>query len=1034
MQLAPLQQGLDGPVRSLYCTNASVYVGGEFNQPIGYNSTQFAHAALWTENQWTALPWKGFNGPVYTIAGVQQSILFGGKFNTIGDRLFANQSYQQSFDLGSLGTLSAGNGGYDADPTSVVCSQSPWYLQDGNPGYWQAEFPFSIQPSVFRLKNTHRDWATEEFNIIALGSNDYYSLAYTDPDTQQVKNCSQKCILNNTLDYQDFIVTSPLSANGIRININTWLGTRGGLGGVQIFRSDTLLQPHASSNNSCHGTNPSSSTTTTTGHWIEKFAYGTYQDFLISTFPASERLTVDLSVTYRPQRNYDDQRTLIYQGPIHASDGFQPSVVLKLDPTATATTDTVSVIANSIEFIRTSPEILFSSLLEYRPYNQSWAALPDQLALGAIVRTLSVDKEKVYIGGEFVQEGSNNIVAYDSREQKLKPLSTGLNGRVSTSFMAESMLVLGGHFTQTQSNQSRLNYIARYDPQRQEWSEIDQGVNGVVEHVYGLDEKRVGVSGQFTQLGNGQKAYQNAQWDLPTQRWQPPSTFVAGASQQIALNRTARLYLGQIRNAQSYQVNTVANMASPGWGLPHANVTSGVVYADGVILSGQFLLDGETYQVVFYQDGQWQGWLKGIEGDVSRLLVVEQRLYLAGRCQGQGIIVFDLKEKKVLPVPGVYNRDASEGEVTVLRSNQASVFVGGRFDQAGAVVCGPLCALSTHDLSWSSLGENRLTGKLSDFVLQEEGTIVAVGDLAVDGQRTSLAQLENNRWIAPWLPVEMPSLTTLVALDTQRYMVSGSYQNQTRVGYWSRKEGYQALENSGLDGASSIQQLMMVPTGSHAKRDGTERQRVLMAVGHLLVSPGQSASAAIYDGQWHPYLLTARADGSAGQVHQFLTRNGCCTARPRKYLALPAVVLIAIGLSLLILFCLVALGFAVIALRRRQRVFIAPPEWKPRPPTLPPLEIRPFSPPVMPFSALLAAAMHPTEAPASEEKPKMYYAKYPFEAKEFGELPLATHTPIVVTDMTDNVWWMGYKEGEGGQAISGLFPSNYVTTRKPPSA
>ena len=63
----------------------------------------------------------------------------------------------------------------------------------------------------------------------------------------------------------------------------------------------------------------------------------------------------------------------------------------------------------------------------------------------------------------------------------------------------------------------------------------------------------------------------------------------------------------------------------------------------------------------------------------------------------------------------------------------------------------------------------------------------------------------------------------------------------------------------------------------------------------------------------------------------------------------------------------------------------------------------------MPFSALLAAALrHNDEQPASEESPKVYYAKYPFEAKEVGELAFGANAPIVVTDMTDNVWWMGY--------------------------
>lgn len=86
------------------------------------------------------------------------------------------------------------------------------------------------------------------------------------------------------------------------------------------------------------------------------------------------------------------------------------------------------------------------------------------------------------------------------------------------------------------------------------------------------------------------------------------------------------------------------------------------------------------------------------------------------------------------------------------------------------------------------------------------------------------------------------------------------------------------------------------------------------------------------------------------------------------------------------------------------------------------------------FAALLANATRNTGgATATEDTPKLYYAKYPFEAKEFGELAFEATTPVVVTDTSDNVWWMGYKDDGKGNAVSGLFPSNYVTRTKPPT-
>jgi hypothetical protein len=47
--------------------------------------------------------------------------------------------------------------------------------------------------------------------------------------------------------------------------------------------------------------------------------------------------------------------------------------------------------------------------------------------------------------------------------------------------------------------------------------------------------------------------------------------------------------------------------------------------------------------------------------------------------------------------------------------------------------------------------------------------------------------------------------------------------------------------------------------------------------------------------------------------------------------------------------------------------------------------------------------------PATEDRPQLYAAKYPFDAKEFGELGFDADESIVVTDTSDNVWWMGYK-------------------------
>jgi hypothetical protein len=45
-------------------------------------------------------------------------------------------------------------------------------------GYWEAQFTSPVQPSIFRLSNVNMDGkGTNEFNIIALGSNQYFELS-----------------------------------------------------------------------------------------------------------------------------------------------------------------------------------------------------------------------------------------------------------------------------------------------------------------------------------------------------------------------------------------------------------------------------------------------------------------------------------------------------------------------------------------------------------------------------------------------------------------------------------------------------------------------------------------------------------------------------------------------------------------------------------------------------------------------------------------------------------------------------------------
>jgi hypothetical protein len=91
-----LKYGLDGPVHSIYCdtNNDQLFVGGSFIAPVdsmvNYSNSlsRFGGSvALWKHNQWSGLPWKGFDGPVKSIIKKSNTstLVFGGNFDMTTD-------------------------------------------------------------------------------------------------------------------------------------------------------------------------------------------------------------------------------------------------------------------------------------------------------------------------------------------------------------------------------------------------------------------------------------------------------------------------------------------------------------------------------------------------------------------------------------------------------------------------------------------------------------------------------------------------------------------------------------------------------------------------------------------------------------------------------------------------------------------------------------------------------------------------------------------------------------------------------------
>ncbi|KAF9169506.1 hypothetical protein BGX20_010239, partial [Mortierella sp. AD010] len=294
--------GLDGPVEALVCDSSTdqVYVVGKFRAPLqemlsdGNSSNNSRYqtqgsfgggVAVWKPSSqqdtnsnpstdtngvatqaagtWIPLPFKGLNGVVTSVAKASDgTVYFGGQFDTTADGESFSAPDAQLVNMDNV-VVTTGNGEDPLQDRNIICQSSTvtqrnWIMRGNIPGYWRAEFPLLITPTLFRLWNVD---TTEEssggaganrgaktFSIMAQPSNQLLNLSYIDPDTQLVQYCTTCTLLPwSTLttvqqNHQDFLVVTPVLLHGVQIDIKSWYGQGGGLGGVEVYQSEIFVR------------------------------------------------------------------------------------------------------------------------------------------------------------------------------------------------------------------------------------------------------------------------------------------------------------------------------------------------------------------------------------------------------------------------------------------------------------------------------------------------------------------------------------------------------------------------------------------------------------------------------------------------------------------------------------------------------------------------------------------------------------------------------------------------------------------------
>ncbi|KAF4344733.1 Pst1p [Fusarium beomiforme] len=543
-EITPLD-GLEGEVNALYCDKErdTVYVGGNFK---GANST---NAIAWVGTDgWTNLPFAGFNGPVKAITKASNGhIIFGGTFTGLGNSSTPNESASQVINL-STANITDENGSLGTDPKDIVCpssSSNPWLLQDGTPGYWEADFSFGFAPTKLRLRNTRQDGrGTKTFRFLAYPINGIMNLTYVDPESGNNVTCTSECPLRDDNDYQDFTFVNRVGMNKFRIAISDWYGSGGGLESIELFQSDIYVYAISDFNEpKCGGVkNPASATHT--GPWNVSPSLESSSEYLTTNLDGEydpEKITVtfypnivesgNYSVNiYTPgcqaddscatrgrvnitgvmsgdndkdtnftstlyQTNDFDKYDQIYFGYIEkSSSSFNPSVTLR--PLAGQDVDTLTIVAQRVEFTLTNSTGGLNGLFDFDPeqavINTSSIVNSPINKLGASfdrasgVSVLVTDNNTTYVGGNFTSKDHDNILAIIENDDVKEP-GGGLNGEVFAMYLNDTQLYVGGDFSNTDSGPvTGLDNVAVYDTKKDKWSALGAGLDGPVKHAVPL--------------------------------------------------------------------------------------------------------------------------------------------------------------------------------------------------------------------------------------------------------------------------------------------------------------------------------------------------------------------------------------------------------------------------------------------------------------------------------------------------------------------------------------------------------------------
>lgn len=586
----------------------------------------------------------------------------------------------------------------------------------------------------------------------------------------------------------------------------------------------------------------------------------------------------------------------------------------------------------------------------------------------------------IYVAGNFSDSKIHHVMSITDGNVTAMP-GSGLNSPVLAMATLDNFLYVGGRFTDTSdAGSTGLQHVAAYSYSSKEWSALGAGLNGPVNSIWpvglnastAINETILAVSGDFDQIiaFNGNPAVSVAGFAI----WVP-----SRKDWLQNLNVTQMQFGGQLSSVASHNNTLIlaGDLATNGiiaggavsllnpddlqliplsMKINHKNSSTGLITGaydtssnrNLTIYGGHFAAAGsngstiENIAILNGTDEKISGLPQGVDSNSTfiSMLVYNDTLYAGGNVTGnigrtslRGLVVYDLEKKEFAQTQSAFSGWNVSVNAVVNRPDSSDIYFGGNFEGVGQFPCNSVCYVDATTGEWDQPGSS-LSGTVIDLHWASQKTLMAVGDLQVGGNKTSIAlyNAKSETWssFSGASESDLPgNVTTFTAAssDLSKFWIGGTAANGSA--FFLSYDGSEFLSPGNLFSEGTvIRGLEILPVShDHSAAALLNNDQTLLIMGSLVIPNFGHASAALYNGtDITPFILSQQADGRPGSMSKFLSENKNPYTTTTKHHSNGIAVLVAFCCALGCVFLIVLAGVILNKVQRRRQGYAAAPQ------------------------------------------------------------------------------------------------------------